>query len=246
MCLCIIDRSCEAERFDHHCGEPCTLLRGRSSATKVRFKWISPSLIHCRVNALGSSRPVSSFSHVAQRLSLINIADTYCRMLYWIQGRIRNCVAEVLHKQYSGCLTFLWIILHQIHLFWINIKQLNAFVYTVCRKLGHGIKLFSPVVWPWLTHPPCTHTLSESLNRFSNPAIQYPSLYSLSPLFSSFSLFHPSFMKRFPLLLLISPSFVSLHILCPFHRFEITHQLILQLCTPCSVLFLDTFSTVWL
>lgn len=152
MCLCIIDRSCEAERFDHHCGEPCTLLRGRSSATKVRFKWISSSLIHCRVNALGSSRPVPSFSHVAQRLSLINIADIYCRMLYWIQGRIRNCVAEVLHKQYSGCLTFLWIILHQIHLFWINIKQLNAFVYTVCRKLGHGIKLFSPVVWP------CTHT----------------------------------------------------------------------------------------
>ena len=115
---------------------------------------------------------------------------------------------------------------------------------SVCHKLGHSIKLFNPIVWPWLTHPPCTHTLSESLSRFSNPAIQYPSLYSLSPLLSSF---HPSFMKRFPLLLLISPSFVSLHILCPFQSFEITHPLcpVSWICS-CALPVLSSFLTPFL
>lgn len=50
MCLCIIDRSHEAERLDHHCGRSCTWLRGWFSVTKVIFKLVFSYLIHCHVN----------------------------------------------------------------------------------------------------------------------------------------------------------------------------------------------------
>lgn len=91
---------------------------------------------------------------------------------------------------------------------WINIKQVTVFcICLLYDKLGHSIKRFTSIVWPWLTTY-CAHTLSESLNHFSNPAIQYPSLYSLSPASFPPAFFSALFRSRLPqsILLILSPS----------------------------------------
>lgn len=80
MCLCIINRACEAEGLDHHCGEYSA--EGPVAVTKVTFKWV---LIHCcDVHWFLRCFSFPLFTHVSQCPSLINININCCK-LNWIQ-----------------------------------------------------------------------------------------------------------------------------------------------------------------
>lgn len=137
-------------------------------------------------------------------------------------------------------------------------------------KLGHSIKRFSAIVWPWLTTY-CAHTLSESLNHFSNPTIQHPFLYSLYPPSFPLVFFSALFASRLPrsILLILFPSVLYEQISfffgdqsftlispCPLPFSSLwNHPSFLSLCwnlqqrTPFFFFFFvpcPTFSTIWL
>lgn len=146
----------------------------------------------------------------------------------------------------------------------INMKQLKAFcslcyvlyntlVYSINNNCGHDSHTYAPWLNLWVIFliPPFTAP-------FFIPSILHLSLYPSFQLFfdpplprSILLILYPSsFMKRFSSFSLISPSPLSLRILCPFHCFVIACPVFpsTKICSCallfCSIfdLFLGTFS----
>lgn len=128
-------------------------------------------------------------------------------------------------------------------------KKINS--YCICRyvvydKLGRGITLFNSIVWPWFACILCIPWADPWIIFLILPLNDsiYP---SFCPFFNPQSIslsFSIILYEKIPPFLLISHSFLSLYILCPFHCFEIAQYLSSHPCFPMTTSF-DTVFTIW-